>query len=194
VDVDFFTPAADDASAARDCYFSASRWVPYKRVDLVVAAFRGLPERRLVVAGDGTDARRVRAAAGGNVEFVGEVPRERLRDLLRHARAFVFAAEEDFGILPLEAQACGTPVIAYGRGGALETVRGIGSARPTGSFFAEQSADAIAEAIRSGDAVLDSIDPMDCRRNAERFSASRFRTAFKRLVDESWADFTAGRQ
>ena len=114
--------------------------MPYKRVDLIVSAFRDLPQRRLIVVGDGPERQRVRDAAGPNVEFVGEVPRERLRELLRGARAFLFAAEEDFGILPVEAQACGTPVIAYGRGGSLETVRGLDAAAPTGAFFARQDA------------------------------------------------------
>ena len=121
---DFFTPAEAAAEPAdRGYYVAASHWVPYKRMDLIAAAFRDLPGRRLVMAGDGPEADRVRRAAGSNVEFVGKVPAERLRELLRGARAFVFAAEEDFGILPVEAQACGTPVIAFGRGGSLETVR-----------------------------------------------------------------------
>ena len=108
-------------------------------MDVIAAAFRALPDRRLVMAGDGPEADRVRAAAGPNVEFAGSVTRERMRDLLRGARAFLFAAEEDFGILPVEAQACGTPVIAYGRGGALETVRDRAAGRPTGQFFLEQT-------------------------------------------------------
>ncbi len=134
VDTRFFTPGGP-----RDDYFlAASRWVPYKRIDLIVESFRQMPDRRLIVVGDGPEAPRVRAAAGPNVEFVGEVARERLRELLRRARAFIFAAEEDFGILPVEAQACGTPVIAYRRGGVLETVRGLEAAQPTGVFFDEQ--------------------------------------------------------
>jgi len=184
VDVGFFTPA-DNAPepAARDYYVTASRWVPYKRVDLVVAAFRELPERRLIVAGEGPEATRVRAAGGPNVQMVGEVPRERLRELLRGARAFVFAAEEDFGILPVEAQACGTPVIALGRGGSLETVRAIGTDAPTGMFFATQSAAAIGEAVRSFDAALPAIRASDCRANATRFRAERFREEFAAFVD-----------
>ena len=149
VDTAFFTPGAyPPDAAARDYYFAASRWVPYKRMDLIAAAFRALPHRRLVMAGDGPESDRVRAAAGPNVEFAGHVTRERMRELLRGARAFVFAAEEDFGILPVEAQACGTPVIAYGRGGALETVRDRAAGHPTGQFFVEQTADALAAAVR----------------------------------------------
>jgi glycosyltransferase involved in cell wall biosynthesis len=188
VDVDFFTPDATvTAPAARSYYVTASRWVPYKRVDMVAAAFRELPERRLIVVGDGPEAARIRAAAGRNVELVGEVPRERLRELLRGARAFVFAAEEDFGILPVEAQACGTPVIAYGKGGSLETVRGPGDAGPTGAFFAEQRPGAIAAAVRAFDAPLRTLFAADCRANAERFAAPRFRAEFAAFVDAALA-------
>ncbi len=192
VDVRFFTPGEGGAEpAARDYYLAASRWVPYKRMDLVAAAFRDLPGRRLVMAGDGPEAARVRRAAGPNVEFVGEVPRERLRDLLRGARAFVFAAEEDFGILPVEAQACGTPVIAFGRGGALETVRGQHDARATGRFFDEQSPAAIAAAVREFEAQDRAITAADCRANAERFSSARFAADFDAFMRAQWREFAA---
>jgi glycosyltransferase involved in cell wall biosynthesis len=188
VDVDFFTTeATQGAPAARSYYVTASRWVPYKRVDVIVSAFRELPDRRLIVIGDGPEAPRVRAAAGRNVELVGEVPRERLRELLRGARAFLFAAEEDFGILPVEAQACGTPVIAYGKGGSLETVRGLGHAAATGAFFAEQVPSAVAAAVRAFDAPLRTLLAADCRANAERFAAPRFRAEFAAFVDAALA-------
>jgi glycosyltransferase involved in cell wall biosynthesis len=188
VDVDYYTPAAaGPPPSARNDYVTASRWVPYKRVDLIVSAFRELPERRLVVIGDGPEAPRIRALAGDNVEFVGEVPRPRLRELLRGARAFLFAADEDFGILPVEAQACGTPVIAYGQGGALETVRGPDAPAPTGAFFAAQTGRAIADAVRAFDGTIDAITVADCRANAERFSAPRFRREFAAFVADAWA-------
>jgi len=186
VDVGFFVPAQDTpAPAARDYYVTASRWVPYKRVDLIVAAFRDLPERRLVVVGDGPERRRVREVAGPNVAFVGEISRERLREQLRGARAFVFAAEEDFGILPVEAQACGTPVIAYGQGGSLETVRGRDTAAATGMFFDTQTPAAIAGAVRAFDGPLQTIRTADCRANAERFAAERFRAELAAFVDRA---------
>ena len=185
VDTDFFTPGG----VRGDDYVTASRWVPYKRVDLIVSAFRELPERRLVVVGDGPDAARVHAAAGPNIEFVGEVARERLRELLRGARAFLFAAEEDFGILPLEAQAVGTPVIAFGRGGVLETVRGLDDRVPTGVFFVEQTPAAIANAVRRFEADAPRIRPEACRTNAERFSAARFRREFAAFVAARRAEF-----
>lgn len=184
VDVEFFTPdSAGRPPRDREHYVTASRWVPYKRVDLIVAAFRSLPDRRLTVIGDGPEASRIRAVAGDNVRFVGEVPRNELRSYLREARAFLFAADEDFGILPVEAQACGTPVIAYGHGGALETVRAKERhAGPTGAFFAEQTAGAIADAIRRFDAAIDEASVDGCRANAERFAVQRFREAFAGFV------------
>ncbi len=181
VDTDYFTPPA--APASRTHYFTASRWVPYKRIDAIVAAFRELPSHTLVVAGTGPEAVRVRAAAGPNVTFAGELPRAALRDAMRDARAFLFAAEEDFGIAPLEAQACGTPVIAYGKGAVLETIRGAGTAAPTGRYFDAQTPAAIAGAIRGFEAERARFDAAACRDNALRFSATRFRTAFRAFVD-----------
>ena len=189
VDTEFFTPAADTAPIPRDYYFAASHWVPYKRMDLIAAAFRALPERRLIVAGDGPEAARVRAAGGANVEFVGDVSRERMRGLLGGARAFLFAAEEDFGILPVEAQACGTPVIAYGRGGARETVRARPAGHPTGVFFDGQSPEAIADAVRRFEQETPAIDPRDCREHALQFSTSRFAGEFTAFVAHAWSTF-----
>ena len=190
VDVDFFTPREPDRATSAP-YVTASRWVPYKRIDLIVEAFRALPDRRLLVAGDGPDARRIRAAAGPNVEFVGELDRTALRELLRNVRAFLFAAEEDFGILPVEAQACGTPVIAFERGGALETVRGSGQDCPTGVFFETQSSAAIVDAVGRFEAGP-AIPASACRTQAERFSAARFRAAFEAHVRRAWQSFVAG--
>lgn len=192
VDTDFFAPASDTAPAARDYYFAASRWVPYKRMDLIAAAFRDLPGRRLIVAGDGPEAARVRVAAGPNVDFAGEVSRERMRDLLRGARAFVFAAEEDFGILPVEAQACGTPVIAYGQGGARETVRDSAAGRPTGLFFAAQTPTAIVDAVRRFEQATPAIDPHDCREHALQFGTGRFAAEFTTFVERTRSAFGGG--
>jgi glycosyltransferase involved in cell wall biosynthesis len=180
VDVEAFPFAA----AKEDFYVTASRMVPYKRVDLVVAAFAQLPERRLIVLGDGPEMEKVKALAGPNVTLMGYQGDAVLREHLQRARAFVFAAEEDFGILPVEAQACGTPVIAYGRGGALDSIIGLDDdtgAAPTGVFFEEQSAAAIAGAVRAFEAAT--IDPLACRAQAERFGAERFRAAFSGFVD-----------
>jgi glycosyltransferase involved in cell wall biosynthesis len=174
--------------AKEDFYVTASRMVPYTRMDLIVAAFAQMPERRLIVLGDGPEIEKIRRLAAPNVTLLGYQGDAVLRDHLQRARAFVFAAEEDFGILPVEAQACGTPVIAYGRGGVLDSIVGIGDPRgaaPTGVFFHEQTAAAIAAAVMAFEAV--SFDPMDCRAQAERFGTEHFRLAFETLVNEALA-------
>lgn len=159
-------------------YLTASRMVPYKRIDLIVEAFAAMPERRLVVIGDGPQMELVRSKAGPNVTIMGYQPFDVLKDHMQRARAFVFAAEEDFGIAVVEAQACGTPVIAYGKGGALETVVAPGDGAPTGFFFAQQSVESLQEAVRHFEQNASLISPAACRANAERFSAAQFRRAF----------------
>jgi glycosyltransferase involved in cell wall biosynthesis len=176
-----------------DFYLTASRLVPYKKVPAIVEAFRALPDRRLVVVGEGSDLKRVKAAAGANVEILGYQPPAALRDLMQRAKAFVFAAEEDFGIAPVEAQACGTPVIAYARGGALETIRGDEHSRPTGAFFLSQHPAAIAAAVREFERRQERIDPRACRDNALRFSVDAFREQYARYVRARWDEFCSGR-
>ncbi len=161
-----------------DFYLTASRMVPYKKIDLIVEAFARMPERKLVVIGDGPDMQKIRAKAGPNVEIMGYQPFAVLKDRMSRAKAFVFAAEEDFGISVVEAQACGTPVIAYGKGGALETVRDLSEARPTGMFFDEQNAESIIAAVERFDEHGKRFLPADCRANAEQFSAAHFRERF----------------
>ncbi|MCM2493743.1 glycosyltransferase family 4 protein [Burkholderia glumae] len=178
VDVEAFSLATEK----EDFYLTASRMVPYKKIDLIVEAFARMPERRLVVIGDGPEMNKVRAKAGPNVEILGYQPFEVLQDHMRRARAFVFAAEEDFGISVVEAQACGTPVIAFGKGGALETVRdGSADAAPTGLFFEEQSVPAIVAAVDAFEQAPGRFTPEACRANAERFATRHFR---RRLVEQ----------
>jgi glycosyltransferase involved in cell wall biosynthesis len=187
VDVDHLTQRDDKD----DFYLTASRLVPYKRIDLIVEAFSRTPSRRLVVIGDGPELAKIRALAGPNVTLLGYQPFEVLHDHLQRARAFVFAAEEDFGISPVEAQACGTPVIAYGKGGVCESVRATGD-RPTGLFYGAQTTDALLDALARFEALpAGTFDPRACRANAERFSATRFRSAFARLVLEAYAGLRA---
>ena len=164
-------------------YVTASRMVPYKRIDLIVRAFSQTPERRLVVIGDGPEMKKIRAVAGENVTLLGHQPFDALIDHLRRARAFVFAAEEDFGISVVEAQACGTPVIAFGRGGALESVVGLPLERPTGVFFGEQTPESLLAAVSRFERNVGLFDPRACRRNAERFSSENFRAALTDFVD-----------
>ncbi|GJE60641.1 glycosyltransferase [Methylobacterium trifolii] len=172
----------DDDLPRDDHFLVASRLVAYKNIDAVVEAFRALPHLKLVVAGDGPEAGRLRALGVPNVSFAGYVSDEALRHLMTTARAFVFAAEEDFGIIPLEAQAEGTPVLALGRGGARETVVTSGPGR-TGLFFANPKPDEIAACIRSFIAQEGTFSREACRRQAERFSAERFRREFTTFVE-----------
>ncbi|CAG9272247.1 Glycosyltransferase involved in cell wall bisynthesis [Paraburkholderia unamae] len=161
-----------------DFYLCASRMVPYKRIDLIVEAFAAMPERRLVVIGDGPQMAAVREKAAPNVSILGYQPFEVLRDHMQRAKAFVFAAEEDFGIAILEAQACGTPVVCYGKGGVLETVIPLGEPEPTGIYFPEQTVQSLSAAVMAFERSIHSFTPQSCRKNAERFSPAVFRRAF----------------
>lgn len=176
-----------------DFYLAASRLVPYKRMDLIVQAFAGMPDKRLVVIGDGSDMDKLKALAKGapNIELLGYQPSPVLCDKMQRAKAFVFAAEEDFGITPVEAQACGTPVIAFGKGGALETVRGLDDAAPTGVFFPEQTVASLREAVAAFEREQARILPAVCRQNAERFSVERFRREFSDFVLRAQAEHQA---
>ena len=172
-------------------YLTASRMVPYKRIDLIIEAFSAMPDKRLVVIGDGPEFAKIKSKAGPNVEFLGYQSFEVLRDYMQRAQAFVFAAEEDFGIAPLEAQACGTPVIAFGKGGATETIRGLERNEPTGVFFPEQSSVAIQQALRLFEQNRNRITPDACRANAMRFAPERFRQEFRDFVEHAWKLFQA---
>lgn len=174
-----------------DFFLAASRLVPYKRMPLIVEAFRRMPQRRLVMVGDGPDMARVRALAEGapNIEVRGFRPNAELADLMGRARAFVFAAEEDFGITPVEVQACGTPVIAYGAGGAVETVLDDPDpGRRTGVLFDAQTVDALCAAVERFEAlrVDGGFDPAVCRANAERFSTEAFGLRLRQAVEQAW--------
>ena len=168
-------------------YLTVSRLVPYKRVGLIMKAFAAMPERQLVVIGDGPDYRKLAKIATPNVELLGYQDTAALRNYMQRARAFVFAAEEDFGIVPVEAQACGTPVIAYGKGGALETVKD----GETGIFFFEQSEQAILDAVREFERNRDLFEAKRIRRHAEQFSRPRFQKQFSDFVNEMWRRFQA---
>lgn len=166
--------------ARDDYFFAASRLVPYKNIEQIVRAFATMPDLRLVVAGDGPLAQHLRAIAPPNVSFAGFVSDAELRRLMARARAFVFAAEEDFGIVPVEAQAEGTPVLALRRGGARETVVEY----VTGLFFDRPNPEAIAACVRDFIEREATFSPEFCRRQAGRFAASRFRTEFRAVVDQ----------
>ena len=165
-----------------DFYVTASRIVPYKQIPLIIEAFRQMPSRKLIVIGSGPLLRRCLDRSPPNVIVLGYQPDAVLREHLMRARAFIFAAEEDFGIAPVEAQACGTPVIAFGRGGATETVID----GETGVFFREQTPEAIVRAVDEFELCRDKFDRLHIRRHAERFSTKRFCYEFREFVSEQW--------
>lgn len=183
IDTQRFTPC----EVKDNVYLTASRLVPYKRVDLIVDAFRAMPEKKLIVIGDGPDFAKIKNKASRNVEILGYQPNEILVHHMQRAKAFIFAAEEDFGLLPLEAQACGTPVIAFGKGGALETVRGIDHHQPTGVFFFEQTTSSLKEAVTFFENTQDRFIPQYCIDHAASFRPERFRDEFKQFVTEKIA-------
>jgi len=181
VDIDSFTLCEQK----EDFFLTASRMVPYKKIDLIAEGFSLMPDNRLYIIGDGPDFDKVKSKAGANVELLGYQPFEVLRDYMQRAKAFVFAAEEDFGIVPVEAQACGTPVIAYGKGGALETV----TEGETGLFFDAQTTSSIIEAVHRFEDMKDSFIPAKIREKSLRFSKDRFKREFMSFVDDAWKKF-----
>jgi glycosyltransferase involved in cell wall biosynthesis len=180
VDVDRFDPSRPRG----DFYLTASRMVPYKRMDLVVEAFTklGLP---LVVFGDGPDRAKIEKVAGPNVRIMGWQPGDVLKDHLERCRAFVFAGIEDFGITPVEAQAAGAPVIAFGKGGLRETV----VEGETGAFFERQAPESLMECVRAFESRGAAFDPARIRQNSERFGVEQFRQKFGQLVEREWENF-----
>jgi glycosyltransferase involved in cell wall biosynthesis len=167
----------------QDYYLTASRMVPYKRMPMIIEAFAAMPDKRLIVIGEGPEMDKCRAIEAPNVTLLGYQSFATLREHMRSAKAFVFAAEEDFGISPVEAQACGTPVIAFGKGGVLETINGLDQAVPTGVFYYEQTAQALITAVDEFEDAKPRINALACRANAERFSAERFANEIKTFVD-----------
>jgi glycosyltransferase involved in cell wall biosynthesis len=192
VDTDYFMLADKQKE---DFYLCASRLVSYKRVDLIAQTFQNMPDKKLVIIGDGEDAQKIKRLCGPNITWLGYQPAEVLRDYMQRCRAFVFAAKEDFGIMPLEAQACGTAVIAYGAGGVSETVTppsGVGGAvnvDPTGLLYPEQTVAAIQTAVMEFEQDPGRFKAAACRRNAERFSNRRFRDEIHQFVLSAWREF-----
>nr|WP_315014148.1 glycosyltransferase family 4 protein [uncultured Campylobacter sp.] len=180
VDVDKFTLR----EAKEEFYLTASRMVPYKKIDLIVEAF-SQTDKKLVVVGDGPDMAKIKSKAGKNVELLGFANDEAMRDLMGRAKAFVFAAEEDFGITPVEAQACGTPVICFGRGGARETVIDGES----GLYFMEQNVKELLDAVAKFEQNRDKFEPVKIRENSLRFSRARFEAEIKSCVEKKYEKF-----
>nr|WP_314379617.1 glycosyltransferase family 4 protein [uncultured Campylobacter sp.] len=183
VDVDKFTLR----EAKEEFYLTASRMVPYKKIDLIVEAF-SQTDKKLLVIGDGPDMAKIKSKAGKNVELLGFASDETMADLMGRAKAFVFAAEEDFGITPVEAQACGTPVICFGRGGARETVLDGES----GLYFMEQNTKELLAAVAKFEQNYDKFEPVKIRENSLKFSRARFEVEIKSYVEKKYEEFKDG--
>lgn len=168
-----------------DYYFTASRMVPYKKIELIVRAFNNLPNKKLIVAGEGPEYKKIKSIAKSNIHLTGFLDTVELKSYMAEAKAFVFAAEEDFGIIPVEAQACGTPVIAYNKGGVRETVIN----RKTGLLFNHQTEKSIIDAISEFETL--ELDPVTIRQNAMRFSKERFEKEIADYVNEQYKNFIA---
>lgn len=166
-----------------DFYFTASRMVPYKKIELIVRAFNEMPNKKLVVGGDGPDYKKIKKIAKDNIEFVGFLETSSLKNYLQNTKAFVFAAEEDFGIIPVEAQACGTPVIAFNKGGLKETVIND----KTGVLFNKQEESSIIDAVNHFENK--SFSTEEIRINAEKFSKKRFEKEIKDFVEKKYFEF-----
>ncbi len=185
VDTEYFT-----LDTAKDEYYlTASRFVPYKKIDLIVEAFSRMPDKKLLVIGDGPDMEKIKKKAGINVEILGFQSKEQLKKMMQKAKAFVFAAFEDFGIIPVEAMACGTPVIAFGKGGVLETVM----ENRTGVFFEKQTVESIVDAVFRFESAADQFNPEVIRQHACRFNKERFNREYKEFVLKKYEEFKADR-
>jgi glycosyltransferase involved in cell wall biosynthesis len=162
-----------------DYYLTCSRMVPYKRIDLIAEAFSQMPDKKLIIIGDGPDYEKVKNKAGVNVELKGYLPFKDLIHYMQRAKAFVFVAIEDFGMLPVEAQACGTPVIAYGKGGSIETVID----KETGILFNEQTVEGIIGGVQEFEVIQHTFNAKRIRLHAETFGRDRFKQEIKDFID-----------
>jgi glycosyltransferase involved in cell wall biosynthesis len=175
VDIDSFELETNKG----DYYLAASRMVPYKKIGMIVDAFAQMSDKKLIVIGDGPDFKKIKARATDNITMLGFQPTDILRKYMQKAKAFIFAAEEDFGIVPVEAQACGTPVIAYGKGGALETVVD----GQTGLFFDRQEPEDLIRTIEEFE-QMDNLDPEKIREHAMKFSVQNHRRQLEAFIQK----------
>lgn len=181
VDLNFYTLEEEK----EDYYLTISRMVPYKKMDLIVEAFSAMPHKKLIVIGEGPEEEKIKEKAKKNIEFLPYQEKEILKKYLQKAKGFVFASIEDFGILPVEAQGCGTPVIALGKGGALETIR----ENKTGIFFPEQTVASLIEGIKRFEKTT--FDPQKVRTHAESFREEVFQEKFQACIREKYEAFTS---
>jgi len=170
-----------ECSAGKDdFYLTASRFVPYKRMDVIAEAFSKMPDKKLVIVGSGPDEEKIKEKSGSNIEFAGYLNGERYKDYMMRAKGFVFAAEEDFGIVVIEALASGTPVIALNKGGTAETVQnGI-----NGVHFSEQSVESIKEAVERFEKTRSGFDSIKIAENTKQYDRKIFEEKVRKFVDE----------
>jgi glycosyltransferase involved in cell wall biosynthesis len=181
VDTDKF-----NCEANKDNYYlTASRLVPYKRIDLIAEAFTQMPNKKLLIIGDGPEEEKIRSKSGKNIEFLGYKSGEALVKYMQKARAFVFAAEEDFGIMIVEALSCGTPVIAFSKGGASETIVD----GENGILYNEQNINSIIDAVNKYETKMDKFDPKKISGTAKIFDRKVFEEKIKSFVDNKCNDF-----
>jgi len=185
--------------AIGDYYLAVGQLVDYKRIDLAIEACNRLG-RPLRTIGDGDQYRRIRRQAGPTVKFLGFLPDEAVRENYARCRALLFPGEEDFGMVPVEAQSFGRPVIAYGRGGALETVRGFcaGDSLPpelsTGVLFAEQTVDSLVEAMRAFESIESRLSSAYIRAQVQRFDVLHFKAEMSEFITGKMSEFLCARQ
>jgi glycosyltransferase involved in cell wall biosynthesis len=169
-------------------YFTAGRFVPYKKIDLIVRAFRELPHLKLVVCGDGPQAKQIKEVAGKNVEIISHASEADFANYMSNSKAFLYAAEEDFGIILAEAQAAGVPVIAFGKGGAAEIIEHS----ETGILYPEQSSTSLIEAINQYEKNSVTCSASEISNKAGRFSQTRFIQEYQEYVQQCYLQYTQG--
>lgn len=168
-------------------YLAGSFMTPFKRLDLIISAFNQMPDKKLLLFGTGHQEKYLKKMAGPNITFLGVTSDENLVTLLQNARAFVFAATEDFGMIMAEAQSCGTPVIAYKKGGASEIIKDVDiSTETTGIFFENLTCESVELAVKRFETIETSIQPINCRKNAMRFDILHFKERYIDIVKRQW--------
>jgi glycosyltransferase involved in cell wall biosynthesis len=187
VDCDFFQPLPNPDQKG-NYFLMVTAFAPYKSVDLVIQAFNRLGKPLLII-GDGQERRKLEKLAKKNIEFLGWQGNEEVRDYYGGCKAFIFPGEEDFGIAPVEAQACGKPVIAYGRGGVLESVIPFPKENPTGVFFDLPTPESLIQAIDLFERNIDQFDGQRIRRNALQFHKNNFRDKIRSFIDQKYREF-----
>ena len=187
VDCDFYQPSESNHQKG-GYYLMVTAFAPYKKVDIAIQAFNrwGKP---LLIVGDGQELKALKKTAKRNIEFLGWQSNEKVRDYYQGCKAFIFPGEEDFGIAPVEAQACGKPVIAFGRGGILESVIPFPQENPTGIFFSQPTLESLLNAVDLFERNIDQFDLNEIRKNALRFHQTNFRKKIKAFIDRKYQEF-----